>query len=56
MSFTMFGRDIFIGLTRRARGRYFLDTYKSPVGISYFFGRLEILVTKARMQRIVASK
>jgi hypothetical protein len=56
MSFTMFGRDIFLGLTSRARGRYFLDTYKSQVGMSYFFGRFEVLVSKARIQRVIASK
>jgi hypothetical protein len=52
MSFTLFQRDIFFGFTRRAHGRYFLDTYRSPVGMSYFFGRLEVLISKSRVRRI----
>lgn len=56
MSFTMFGRDIFLAFTRRARGRYFLDTYRSQVGMSYFFGRLEVMVSKSRVGRILSSK
>ena len=56
MSFSMFGRDVFLAFTRRARGRYFLDTYRSPVGMSYFFGRLEVIVAKKRIRTIVASR